>query len=250
MTRKTAHVVIGLDDVVRHGGVRQAIAAWCEESDSTACGIIGPSFSTSGPGPGWSIQHDRQDYAARALSNGEYGGALYYLDADSGRLAQLEGDEDDEDREIAWTDESVVCLDLPSLSDALECLTEVAEMAAAVRDHHSAESDTDKWDRLAVISDAKSDADALIEALDVWHLGGDYDASYTAHWREDSEQRVWDLPTYILRVGQRVVMWTDTDEARAADIVVRDAEDDLASQVREYAEEISEGLGELVDSDD
>lgn len=81
-----AHLSIDLDDVIRYGGVREAIAAWCEASGDTACGVVGPSFATSGPGSGWSREHDSQDFAVRAVEEG----GLYYLDLDDGRLVKSE----------------------------------------------------------------------------------------------------------------------------------------------------------------
>ena len=96
MSKTTTPLTVDLRAVRIAGSVRAAIEAWCAKSDDTACGVIGPSFSTSGPGSGWSIQHDASDYASRALSR-DYG-ALYYLDAEDGRLAQLV----DDDAPVAW----------------------------------------------------------------------------------------------------------------------------------------------------
>jgi hypothetical protein len=77
-----------------------------------------------------------------------------------------------------------------------------------------------------------------------WHRA---DAGHTAQWIEASEQKTWDLPTFGLRVGNdRLIMWTLTDEAGIADETIVDAEDDIEAQVREYAEEIASGLGDLV----
>lgn len=91
MSKKTkAHVSIDLSDVVKHGGVEQAILAWASESDDTSSGVIGSSFSCSGPGSGWQKNHDASDYAARALDAGY--GAMYYLDEADGRLAKMDGE--------------------------------------------------------------------------------------------------------------------------------------------------------------
>lgn len=70
------------------------------------------------------------------------------------------------------------------------------------------------------------------------------DASHTAHWRDAVGKR-WELPTYLLVVGTRAILWTCTDEAGVADVYVTDAEDpaDLDAQVREYAEDIAGNLG-------
>jgi len=70
------------------------------------------------------------------------------------------------------------------------------------------------------------------------------DASHTATWL-DAADREWDFPCYILQVGVRAVVWSDTDEARVADISVVDAEDDLQEQIREYADDLAGDLGTL-----
>lgn len=177
---KTAHLTIDLDDVRRHGGVRQAIAAWCDESDDTSCGVIGPAFSTSGPGSGWSTNHDAGDFARRAVE----GGALYYLDLDDGRLIGAEEAEDTwEDGEqpddvIAdmgggysrlgdWSDGSVVCIDCPDLDDAMEDPALVAEMAKAVIAHHGEESDRAAWKSLIETIRAAATALEDIDADDL-----------------------------------------------------------------------------------
>lgn len=176
----TTHITIDLDDVVIAGGVSQAIIAWCERSDDTSSGIVGPSFSTSGPGSGWSRQHDADDFAQRAIEEG----ALYYLDASDGRLIEAEEvseDECDEDGEwptdtfsamdgcryrryrlTEWSENSVVCLTCPDVEEAIEHPHEVAEMAQAVIDYHSAESDTGAWrDLIAGIRTAAAALDGI-----------------------------------------------------------------------------------------
>lgn len=80
---------ITITDVVRHGSISAAIIAKAQDHDSIASGIIGPAFSTSGPGPGWQRNHDVSDYAARALDE-DYGAASY-IDADDGREATRDG---------------------------------------------------------------------------------------------------------------------------------------------------------------
>jgi hypothetical protein len=159
-TKTKAHVTINLDDVRNHGSVEKAIAAWCEDSDTTSCGVIGSSFSTSGPGPGWSMNHDENDYASRAFE----GGAVHYIDATDGRMksADMVGlNEDDEDddtiqhdiagcayREGKWSSESVVRIECPSLEEAIEETGLVAEMAQSVIDHHYDLSDKAEWKNL------------------------------------------------------------------------------------------------------
>lgn len=91
--------------------IAKAIEEIAREHDSIASGIIGPSFSTSGPGSGWSKQHDCHDYARRALS-GDYG-ACSYIDSSDGREATLE------DGEVVWSEESVVEIQVPSIEEAI-----------------------------------------------------------------------------------------------------------------------------------
>lgn len=164
-----AHIVIDLDDVRTAGSVESAIAAWCERSDDTACGVVGPAFSTSGPGSGWSVNHSTDDFARRALAEG----ALHYIDAADGRMISAdavdEGDEDGDDvlRDIGgcayrvgdWSDESVVRLECPDIEDAVRHPAEFAAMARAVADTHGAESDTAEWRDL--IARVRAAADAL-----------------------------------------------------------------------------------------
>lgn len=146
MPKTTAHLTIDLDDVCRAGSVREAISTWCDDSDDTSCGVVGPAFSTSGPGPGWSKQHDEHDFARRAMEEG----AIYYLDLDDGRLASAPEWTDDmyDGQDIEWTDESVVCIACPDIEDAIERPALVAEMAQAVIDYHGPESDRDAWKKL------------------------------------------------------------------------------------------------------
>lgn len=152
MSKSTAHLTIDINDVLSAGSVEAAIHAWCERDRETSSGVIGPEFSTSGPGPGWSKTHDSHDFASRAL-DGSYG-ALYYVDAEDGRMAQL-----DDDGKIEWTEESVVRLECPSVEDALQSPGETAEMAEAVIQYHSPESDMAEWAQL--IRAVRAAAEAL-----------------------------------------------------------------------------------------
>lgn len=73
---------------------------------------------------------------------------------------------------------------------------------------------------------------------------------HTAEWIESSEQKTWELPTFGKVFGDRIVLWTDTDEAGVADIETRDLDGvDPEDVVREYAEEIASDLGELVEAE-
>lgn len=155
-TTKTAHLSIDIGDVANHGTVEAAIAAWCEESDTTSTGVIGSSFSTSGPGPGWSMNHGVNDYAQRAME----GGAKYYIDAEDGRMKTAEwiSEDDateDDDRDMnacafrvgEWSDESVIELVCPDIGDVLENKEAFAEMVKSLRRHH-AESNVAAWKKL------------------------------------------------------------------------------------------------------
>ncbi|OJY94413.1 MAG: hypothetical protein BGP25_05325 [Lysobacterales bacterium 63-13] len=107
-------ITITLRDVERHGSIRAAIIATCNEHDLYASGDLGgPTFATSGPGLGWSRQFDAMDYAGRALSD-EYG-AAGYIDAADGRMATL-----CDEGEIEWTDQSVVSLDDVTSAEILD----------------------------------------------------------------------------------------------------------------------------------
>lgn len=171
-TKTNAHLCLDLDDVRKAGGVSEALAAWCKESDTTTCGVVGQSFATSGPGNGWSKTFGRDDFASRAFE----GGALYYLDTDDGKIKEAlpvdgaeEVDEDDDTiltdiggcryREGEWSDESEVELACPTIEDALEHPAIVAEMAQAVIDHHGPCSDRAAWKRL--IESIRAAAEAL-----------------------------------------------------------------------------------------
>lgn len=181
-----AHLTINIHDVWNAGSVRSAIHEWCDQSDDTCSGIVGPSFSTSGPGPGWSTNHTASDYARRALCEG----ALYYVDADNGRLASrdtvdLDDEECDDDGEptdpdicydhddgeyfrIEWSDASVVCIECPTIEEAIEHPDVAAEMAQAVIDTHGPASDKAAWRKLiiAIREAAEAVADVDVDDLD------------------------------------------------------------------------------------
>mgnify|MGYP000844097660 FL=1 len=139
-------ITITMSDVLRHGGIRDALIDACDKSDTVACGVIGPAFATSGPGSGWSKQYDETDFAARAFE----GGALAYLDLDNGRLATSPDWDRDEyaGQPIEWTDESVVCLECPDIQEAIDEPGVFAEMAAAVAEIHDAESNCREWAKM------------------------------------------------------------------------------------------------------
>jgi hypothetical protein len=152
--------------------IADAIEEIAREHDSIASGIIGPSFSTSGPGPGWSKQHDCHDYARRALS-GDYG-AGSYIDSSDGREATL----NDED-EIEWSDESVVEIELPTVEQALEDMEtwEILRNEAANYGVDQSEIDelTETIDQCQeIIAEIKSAKDGAGEDAYLWlHDSGD-----------------------------------------------------------------------------
>lgn len=156
MTTAPKMISIDLDDVRWAGGVEQALHAYCEASDQVGSGVVGPAFSTSGPGPGWSRNHDASDFAARAMEEG----VPYYLDTDDGRIAFAPN----RGQDIEWTDESMIRLECPDIDDAMEYPAMVAEMAQAVIDTHGTLSDRKAWAELVrqiqVAGEAVSDIDA------------------------------------------------------------------------------------------
>lgn len=151
-----AHISIDIHDVVKANGVKNAITNWCENSDTTSCGIIGPSFSTSGPGSGWTKNFSCNDYATRALQQG----ALHYIDVDDGKLISAEEVEYEHDKEYviyndgrfyqlgSWSDESVIEIVCPEITDAIEHPELTAEMAQSVIDYHYPLSNTKEWKEL------------------------------------------------------------------------------------------------------
>ena len=173
-SKQAATVAIDLADVRRAGGVRAALAKACEESDSVSCGVIGSSFSTPGPGSGWSVNHGSNDYAGRAFAEG----ALAYVDLDDGRVKRAEPAEEGvlvALRDIGgchytdgdWTDESDVYVECPDEDDAIRYPALAAEMARSVIDYHHALSDVAAWRKLISAVRAAGEAFAEIDADDL-----------------------------------------------------------------------------------
>jgi hypothetical protein len=112
-----------------HLSIQDAIEAACDGHDTLSSGIVGSSFSTSGPGAGWSRQHGASDFAERALDGED--GSLGYIDSSDGRMATME------DGEIVWSDETVVEVvdDNEDVSEAtLELLESAVESGHVVSD--------------------------------------------------------------------------------------------------------------------
>jgi hypothetical protein len=133
---------INITQIAQHGTIAAAIEAAAAEHDSIASGVIGSSFSTSGPGSGWSRQHDVNDFAARALSD-EYG-AGSYIDSSDGREATL-----DEEGDLEWSDESVIELITPTLEEALEKPEAFAVMLEGAQGVHGVNVYESEWSDLA-----------------------------------------------------------------------------------------------------
>ena len=105
-----------------------SIEEFAKESDEIASGVIGPSFSTSGPGSGWSTQFDVHDYAKRALDDSF--GASSYIDSEDGSEATL-----DENGDLEWSEESVVEIEIPSFGEILKNMDAWLEMASTATDY-------------------------------------------------------------------------------------------------------------------
>lgn len=101
---------IEISHVEYHGSISAAIEAKCEASDCIASGVIGPAFSTSGPGSGWSCQYGVRDYAERALAD-DYG-ATSYIDSSDGREATL-----NESGKVVWSEDSEVEIIMPTIDE-------------------------------------------------------------------------------------------------------------------------------------
>jgi len=155
---KLKKISIDIYDIVicgNNGRVIDALKSYCEDSSDVSCGVVGPAFTTSGPGSGYSIQHDVTDFARRAME----GGALYYLDTDDGRLAYAPDWTDDlyNGQEIKWSDKSVVILECPSVEDTIEHPEITAEMAETVIRYKS--SNANEW--LQLISSIQDVAEKI-----------------------------------------------------------------------------------------
>ena len=123
-------ISISIHDVHSAGNnLRRAILDLAEISD-WASGEIGDNFDNPGVG----------EFAARALADDF--GADYYVDCEDGRAATL-----DEDGDVVWTEDSVVELLCPDVTEAIEypeALRVMAEESA-----HDAETDCSAWRALA-----------------------------------------------------------------------------------------------------
>lgn len=108
---------IDLVDVVNAGSVAMAIIAWANGSENTA--------ASSGASAAFSAFDD---------------GAMVYIDTDDGRACHLDiGD---------WTDDSVVCIDVPTIDEALQHPDLARSMWTSVRSYHYSCSDISGWKEL------------------------------------------------------------------------------------------------------
>jgi hypothetical protein len=159
---KTKEIVrIDLDDVLEFGSIENAIAGVCANryreilvADSSAMG--GQTFATSGPGSGYTQQFDSGDYARAAIQqdvaeSGCNPSESSVIDPSDGRIGHGVDNEDEEEDwsgEIQWEDESSVCVDCPSIEDAVGKPDIVAEMASAAIGIHYDHSDLEEWEEL------------------------------------------------------------------------------------------------------
>ena len=109
------------------------------------------------------------------------GGALYYIDHADGKMIAAEAADEDEAEEDdvhhdmgggyfrcgRWSDASVVRLECPDIEDAIENPTVAAEMAQAVIDTHTAESDVSEWRKLIVAIKAAGEAFADVDETEL-----------------------------------------------------------------------------------
>lgn len=202
---------ITLAHIVEHGSISAAIEALCKESDTVASGVIGSSFSTSGPGSGWQRNYDTSDYADRALAD-DYG-STSYIDSSDGREAEL-----DEDGDVEWSDESVIELECPSLEDAMDNREAVQIMLDGLS-VHAEETDLDAWaeieDQLEGLETAQKIIAAKTDAGDDAYL-----------WLHDSGDCIlWpDEESSVDDDGANAIeRWTLTDAERKALRALHDA---------------------------
>lgn len=163
-------IIITFEDFCEHDTIAKAIEVYCQESDEYATGRIGPDFATSGPGSGWSIQFDTQDFAARALDD-EYG-AIAYVDDEDGTVARLS-----EEGEVVWSEESEVDCETLSVREILEFPEKVKAYRKAVvpflSDAKLTEwSEVDAWLAdpgtavLELAENSSDDWDCIVQALE------------------------------------------------------------------------------------
>ena len=89
---------------------------------------------------------------------------MHYVDADDGRMCSADPAERNADGEwpadsIHWTTDSVICVECPSIEEAVSDPAITAEMARSVMDTHGPCSDRGAW------SDLVRRVQALAEAL-------------------------------------------------------------------------------------
>lgn len=175
--------------------VRAAILSVCDSSDYLASGVIGPSFSTSGPGSGWQRQHGSNDYARRALDD-DYG-ARGYVDADDGRLATL-----GEDGEVEWTEGSIVHARVPDRDEVDDHPDAAREMLDAVRSGLICGQMSDWADVAALLSVSVDDALARI--------GGEIHDDSVIYY--DDGTRRWYVNAAADLTDLRILMGSDDEE--------------------------------------
>lgn len=207
-------IKIDLGDIVSSGSVGKAIIAVCGDECEYASGDLnGPTFVTSGPGPGWTRHFDATDFAERALSD-EYG-AKGYIDANDGRMATLDGD-----GEIVWSDDSVVSLADVEASDLLASDLGILHVIRAAIDDDVV-TQGDGWALLDDVIEARESGDhkalvlvrfikeGLVDASDVRRL-----LLAAGEWRVDDEEK--DAPEDLSDDGR---LWVTASRTLRCDSV-------------------------------
>ncbi len=113
-------ITLTLNNCVRSGGVRDALAHYCEQDHE----LIG----------------GEPNEALDACNDG-----FYFVDLDTGRAAEM----NDAGTGIVWSDRSEVCLSCPSIHDAIDNPKMFAEMLKSVREVHNDKSDVTWWNAVA-----------------------------------------------------------------------------------------------------
>lgn len=190
---------INIHNVNEHGSISAAIEARAKDSDSIASGIIGPSFSCSGPGSGWQKNHDVSDYAERALMD-DYGAASY-IDSDDGREATL-----DEDGDVVWSDECEVEIEMPSTEEALGMPEAFANMAQDINNY---EGQTEGWEQLEAVI---NNMDAAVERID----GSKINDGESVVYYDDNAQKYYLAPMADIADLSKKMLSDDEDISRSA----------------------------------
>lgn len=224
MTRTIAR--INLDDVVKAKDVAMAINSWAQGTDDTS--------ACSGAAA-----------AVVALSQG----SRVYIDTDDGRSCEMvftDASNEDALMDIGgsyytiseWSENSVVCLKLPTINDALDHPYFVRAMSDAVMSTHHAASNVDGWveliEELDEIEGAASTlrgygdmytGNCLADAAHAWLDAGIEDDGSIGSWCEIG---CWDAAT----AAEWIAAGLSPDDVEAAAKRMRDqlTDDQMSSR--------------------